>query len=234
MTTNSLSIVKKLLEFSPREGKNETKTGKFLTGLLAKNKVDYKLQKFTFYIPKDLSAQLIADGKNIPCEPITFKSGVIPNKNHLISNRIEVEKNFPYISFTPTGVAISASGRSIHYPALAVSRNDVVKILRAKLVRGKVQVKPVQHQSQNILVGNLTNPKKIIFTHYDSINLGATDNASGVATCLKLILDKPNLLKQNLFVLSGNEELSYEFPTYWGYGYRVFEKKYLALLKIAR
>ncbi len=229
-----IKIIKQLLRFSPREGKNETQAGKFLTALLKKNSVSFRLQKFTFKIPQDLKAALLADGKSIPCQAITFTSGVITNKNNLISCRIDIEHNFPYLSFNPTGDAISASGRSIKHPALAISRQDLPQIIKAKQVRGEVKVRPVKHQSQNILVGNLVNPQNLIFTHYDSINLGATDNASGVAVTLKLILDSPKLLKQNLFILSGNEELSYDFPTYWGYGYRVFEKKYLSLMKKAK
>ena len=81
------------------------------------------------------------------------------------------------------------------------------------------------------MVGNLINPKNLVFTHYDSIYSGAVDNASGVAVTLKLILDKPKLLKTTLFVLSGNEELAYDFPVYWGRGYREFEKKYWPLMK---
>jgi hypothetical protein len=36
---------------------------------------------------------------------------------------------------------------------------------------------------------------------------------------------------ENLYVIAGNEELSYDKGVYWGHGYRVFEKKYKSILK---
>jgi hypothetical protein len=234
MVINQIKLIKQILTFSPRQGENETKTGRFLTGLLTKNRVKFKLQKFLLKIPQDLKAELTADGQKIPCQAVSFASGKIMGKNNLISSLSQAKKDFPFISFNPNCEAISASGRAINQPALAISRNDVNKLLKAKIVAGKVMVKPVKHQSKNILVGNLNSPQNLIFTHYDSVNLGATDNAAGVTVTLKLILDRPDLLKTNLFILSGNEELAYDFPVYWGYGYRVFEKKYLHLLKQAK
>lgn len=234
MTLNSYKFIKSFLAFSPRQGKNETRAGKFLTDLLRQNQIKFTLQKFNCQIPKVIKAELTVDDKTIPCEAITFASGIITDKKNLISNQLEAEKNFPYISFNPTGKAICASGRCINYPALAISQTDLPKILNAKNIKGIVKVKSVDHQSQNILVGNLVNPQNLIFAHYDSINLGATDNASGIAVTMKLILERQKLLANNLFILCGNEELAYDFPIYWGYGYRVFEKKYLGLFKKAK
>jgi len=73
-----------------------------------------------------------------------------------------------------------------------------------------------------------------LFAHYDSINLGATDNASGVAVLMSLIVDNAATLKDVLYVFAGNEELSYDNPTYWGHGYRAFEDKYIDLLNKAK
>ena len=229
---NTIDFIRQLISFSPRQGSNETRAGKFITDLLGKNNVEYKLQQFTVTLPQDIKAELIADGRHIPCQASSFVSGKIEGKNNLISSLLfDLEFNFPNLNFNPRCEQISVPSRSMHFPALAVSKNDLPKILTARQVRGEVVVKPVKHQSQNILVGSLKNPKNIIFTHYDSINLGVYDNAAGVACAQKLILKQPKLLQRSLFVISGNEELSYDFPTYWGYGYRVFEKKYLNLLE---
>lgn len=231
MAFNQIAFIKKFLTFSPREGKNETKAGKYLTALLNKAKINYSLQKFTLTIPQTVSAELTVDGKNIPCAALCFASGEINTKDNLLSSLTHIEKDFPFLGFNPYCRGISATGRSIHHPALAIARDNLSKIFKAKKIKGIVKVKPVKHQSQNILIGNLTNPKNLIVTHYDSIYSGAVDNASGVAVTMKLILDNPKLLTTNLFVLSGNEELCFDFPVYWGRGYRQFEKKYWPLMK---
>jgi hypothetical protein len=51
---------------------------------------------------------------------------------------------------------------------------------------------------------------------------------------LQAIIDKPKRLEETLFVFDGNEEMSYDYPTYWGKGYRNFEKKYPRLMLAAR
>ncbi|MEK9161321.1 MAG: hypothetical protein AAB822_01035, partial [Patescibacteria group bacterium] len=48
------------------------------------------------------------------------------------------------------------------------------------------------------------------------------------------LINDSYLLKNNLFVFDGNEELSYDYPTYWGHGYRVFEKRHKIILKKAK
>ena len=86
----------------------------------------------------------------------------------------------------------------------------------------------------NILVGNRKNPKTVFFCHYDSLGPGATDNAAGTAVLLKLAINSPQTRETCLFVISGNEELSYDQPVYWGHGYRVFERVYTHLLNQAK
>lgn len=49
--------------------------------------------------------------------------------------------------------------------------------------------------------------------------------------CLETITKFPQTLKDNLFVFDGNEELSYDYPTYWGRGFRIFEKKYFSIME---
>lgn len=98
----------------------------------------------------------------------------------------------------------------------------------------KIKVPLEKHRTNNLLVGNLIRPKSILLTHFDAIGTGALDNASGVAVCLKVLIEDPNFIKENLVVFSGSEETSQEKPIYWGYGYRQFEKKYGRLLKPCR
>ncbi|OIP79298.1 MAG: hypothetical protein AUK17_00570 [Parcubacteria group bacterium CG2_30_44_18] len=98
----------------------------------------------------------------------------------------------------------------------------------------KIKVPLEKHRTSNLLVGNLSKPKSILLTHFDAIGPGALDNASGVAVCLKILVENPDFIKNNLIVFSGSEETSPEKPIYWGYGYRVFEEKYGRLLKNCR
>ncbi|MFH0943298.1 MAG: M28 family peptidase [Candidatus Beckwithbacteria bacterium] len=86
----------------------------------------------------------------------------------------------------------------------------------------------------NILAGNLVKPWSILLTHFDAIGPGALDNASGVAVCLKILIERSDFAQDNLAVFSGSEETSKERPIYWGYGYRRFEQKYGRLLKNCR
>src|SRR3990167_4404172 len=109
---------------------------------------------------------------------------------------------------------------------LAVRPRDLNKIIKAKQIKGIVQVRPVNRPAENILVGNMVAPQQIVIAHYDSIAVGATDNASGTAVVMTLIQEHPELAKDNLFVLSADEELSYDKPYYWGHGFRMFEGNY--------
>jgi len=227
-------LIKTLLQFSPRQLNNETRAGKYLLSFLQKNNFPFRLNQFTFYHPDFIKAVLLADGRKIACQPASFVSGKISGKDNLFSSMAHINFDLPHLSFNPHFPDISVPVMASHYPALAISKNDLPKILKAKKIDGNVIVNRVKHQSQNILVGNLTKPQNLIFSHYDSINTGAVDNASGVAVSLKLILNNSKLLAKNLFIFSGNEELSYDFPIYWGHGYRMFEKKYFRLMQQAK
>ena len=172
-------------------------------------------------------AVLTVDGKSISCKGTSFISGKIESKANLISS-LTSSQSFLYstnINFNPECKVISLAN-FYFAPSLAVSAQDLPKIIAAGKIRGEVKVEPLKHQSMNILVGNKVNPKSILFAHYDSIESGATDNASGVGTLMKMILSCPESLNNSLYVFSGNEELSYSEPIYWGYGFRVFERKF--------
>ncbi|MEN9557912.1 MAG: hypothetical protein RL141_281 [Candidatus Parcubacteria bacterium] len=126
--------------------------------------------------------------------------------------------------------------RSNHYfaPAVAVAKKDLPSILAATDVQGIVRVRSKTHRSANILIGNIKNPLTIFFCHYDSLGPGATDNAAGTTVLMKCAIDDPRLRERCLFVIAGNEELSYDRPVYWGHGYRVFEKQYPHLMQGAK
>ena len=143
------------------------------------------------------------------------------------------EPDVPNINFNPYCKGLSCV---THYfaPALTIRPEDIPKIVKAKKVAAEIKIKKTLHQSRNFLAGNLKNPKNIFFTHYDSINLGAIDNASGVSALMAACAEFPEILKTSLVVFAGNEEISYDKPTYWAHGYRVFEKKYFSLMKNAK
>jgi RNAse (barnase) inhibitor barstar len=229
-----LNFIKKLVSFSPRQLEGETKTANFIIDFLKKNKIQYHLDYFFTFIPKIEKAVLNADGKFISCQGCSFIGGEIKDKDYILSSlipsRFFIDK--PNINFNPKCPDISLSN-FYFAPALAIVPKSLPLILKAKKVYGEVKVRKIKHKAANILVGNINNPKKIVFAHYDSINTGAIDNASGVAVMTSIILES-NLLNENFFVFSANEELSYDFPTYWGHGFRVFEERYFKLLSKAK
>ncbi len=226
------SFINQLCALGSRQGKTETLAKKHIINILQKNSVPFLLQEFTTLIPDYKHSRLTADRKTILAEPCCFTSGTITNKSNIISSLISSQKNLidPNINFNPKCDLIS---RSNHYfaPAFAIARRDLKDILNAKQVTGVVRVKKLHHRSANILIGNIHNPRSIVFTHYDSLGPGACDNASGVAAVITAITNQPQLLVTSLFVIAGNEEISFDFPVYWGHGYRIFEQKYNNLLK---
>jgi len=232
---NYLSFINSLINFSPRQLDGEKKTANFITSFLSKHGFKYYLHFFWTKVPKIEKAILKADGKKINCKGCSFVSGKIKDKDYLISSlipsRFFLEK--PDINFNPKCDGISLSN-FYFAPALAVSKRDLDLILRAKIVEGEVKVKPIKYKARNILVGNLKNPKVICFAHYDSIEKGAVDNASGVAVIMAAIILHPEIIKNNLFVFSANEELSYDKPTYWGHGFRSFENKFFKIMKLSK
>lgn len=232
---NVIQFIKDFSALNHRQGAQETKAALMLLGILDEYGVKYKTEKFITYIPHFKKATLVADGKNIPAIPTSFVSGEIEGKYNMISSLISSQRfiSDSNINFNPHCRVIS---RSNHYfaPSLAVAPEDLDTICKADHVKGKVEVDKVRHQSMNILVGNKKNPKHVVFAHYDSIGPGAIDDASGIALLLYMVIHHPETLDDVLYIFAGNEELSYDYPLYWGYGYRVFEKKHLSILVRAK
>jgi hypothetical protein len=231
---NSLAFIKGLIRFSPRQLENEKRAADFIISVLRNYHIDYQLDYFFTRIPRIKRAILRVDKKEIPCKACSFVSGKIKDKDFLISSlipsRFFIEE--PNINFNPKCSVISLSN-FYFAPAIAISREKISSILRAKNIEGEVRVRPVRHKSLNILVGNTKNPKTISFAHYDSLEKGVVDNASGVAVLMEAIFSKREITKDHLLVFAGNEELSYDKPTYWGYGFRVFEKKFFKIIERA-
>lgn len=224
-------IIRNLEKVSPRKGKNEKKAAGIIKNALRGFEI-YE-QKFRNILPNG-RAKLEVDGKEIKCEATSFVSGKIKEKALIssihISARIFSSTN---INFNPYCRTISLA--TFYYaPSLAIPRNDVKRIIDAEEINGVVKVRKEKFVTENIIIGNLENPKCIVFTHYDSIKKGAIDNSSGVSVIVDTIKENSTLLRNSIFVFSGSEELSFDKPIYWGKGYRVFEEEFKALLENAK
>ena len=230
-----LSFIKNLISFSYRQLEGERKAADFIISFLNNQNIEYHLDYFWTKVPKIEKAILKVDKKEITCKGCSFVSGKIRDKDYLISSLIPscffLDKS--NINFNPKCSSISLSN-FYFAPALAVSRKDLDLILKSKEIEGEVKVRPVKYKARNILIGNFKKPRVISFAHYDSIEKGTIDNASGVTVMMGTILSQPDIIKDNLFVFSANEELSYDRPTYWGYGFRAFEKKFFKIMKLAK
>ena len=224
---NFQQFIQKIVSFSPRQLEHETKTANFIKNFLQENAINFNEHYFDIKIPLWEEAELQADNENIPCSPCGMQSGKITHKSNVLSSlwpsAICQEKE--NINFNPQCDTISKPN---HYfaPSVAVNHSGLSKILKAKKILGHIKVRPVSHKAVNIMVGNTHSPSTVCFAHYDSIEKGAIDNASGVAVMMATILNNPKFLETNLFIFAACEELSYDKPIYWGKGFREFEKRY--------
>lgn len=232
---NYLQIINDLVALGERQLGQENKAQKYIEDFLREREVDFVVDSYSTFIPSYSKWGLTVDGEEIESLPCGLVSGEITSADNLLSSLISSQKNLydANINFNPRCDEIS---RSNHYfaPALAIARKDVGKVANAKEVNGFMEVEKTTHTSANILVGNAINPKKIVVSHYDSIGPGAVDNASGIALSLMLIISLPESLKENLYIICGNEELSYDEGVYWGHGYREFEASRSGLLEAAK
>lgn len=229
---NRKEVIVTLTAIGERQLEKETKACSYILQVLDTEQIEYSVQEFDTEVPIYQHCSFMVDGEQLQVLPSGFISGTITNNHTILSSLISSQKNLydANINFNPACKIIS---RSNHYfaPAFSIKRGDVQKVIDAKDILGKLEVSKTSHRSKNILVGNTKNPTIIIFSHYDSISTGAVDNASGTALSLELIVELPELQKNVLFVLCGNEELSYDEPIYWGHGYRCFEKEHGNLIK---
>lgn len=227
-------LLTQLTGIGPRYAEKEIKAAKIIEDYLASHTISFTTQPFKSEVPVITKAELTVDGEKIECIGSSVVSGEIPDGEYLVSH-------FGYSGKTPYNIAYSPMTDSIsvvdHYkvPSVSISRKDVVKIVMAKEVRGKVEVERRMIDTKNILVGNLDNPKNIVFAHFDSIiGQGAVDNAGSIITMMGCLVDNPELLKTTLFNFSGTEEMAYDDYKLSGYGFRVFESQYANLLEQAQ
>jgi len=229
---NHIQFIKKIISFSPRQLEGENKTAEFIIQFLKERGIKSYCHNFTVKIPKTIKAKLIVDGENIFCKNTGFIGGKIKGKNNILSSLIS--SNFSCdlsnINFNPNCSDNISLCTFYFAPSVAVHRNSIPVILKGEKVEGETIVTSVKHKAANILVGNRKNPRVICFTHYDSIELGVIDNASGVSVMTEAIIENPKSLDDVLYVYSAVEEISYDNPTYWGYGFRQFEKKYFQMM----
>lgn len=218
-TTN---LIKRFTEMGERQFSAAKKAAELIKNELTKNGISFESQYFNVEIPRGKSL-LKVDGRIIPSLPTSYISGKINSNFSMVSSLIPSRYliDVPNINFNPQCSAISRSNMYFAQ-SVAIARADVSKVLSGKKIVGNVVVSKIKTVNEQILVGNTRNPKKTFFCHYDSIGKGAIDNASGVVLLLQNIFSNPKSLENNLFVFDGNEELSYDFPTYWGRGYREF------------
>lgn len=232
---NPIEFIKKLTSFGTRQLEAETEAANLIRQTLLDHQLEFIEEKYSVDIPKFLSADLKVDDKNIKVLPTGLHSGEITKDNLLLSSLLSSQLNSDDANLNYSPVCTAISRNNFYFaPSLAFHVNDLEKISNAKVLKGKLEVEKTKHNSINFLIGNQTNPINILFCHYDSIGPGAIDNGSGTALLLQLVIEHPFLLKTNLIVIAGNEELSYDYPVYWGHGYRVFENEYKKALQNAK
>ncbi len=239
MSSRTISqFITDICAFSPRQFEGALLTAEYIKKTLTEIGIPFASKTHVVDIPKTLSAQCHADEKSVPCLCTSFISGKIKGSEALISSLISSRylSDVPNINFNPRTEAGVISRSNFYFaPSIAISHSDIPRLLEAKKVEVRVEVLKKKVVVETIYAGNVKTPAHIIFAHYDSIGTGALDNASGVAVVLGLLNRiGEKSLKKNLFVFDGNEELSYDKPTYWGHGFRVFEKRHKDLLEKAR
>ncbi len=189
--------------------------------------------EFEVYIPFIHKSILKVGSTLLPSKGTSFNSGEIEGKYDIISSLLSVDDiDIPNINFNPYSKCISQA--SFYWsPSVAVSRLDLPFLLEGRRVYASVEVEKKQHHSINLLVGNLESPRKLLFVHYDSISRGVIDNGISVGLVLQFLNEHSKELDRILIVFSGSEELSYEWPVYWGKGFREFQKRFIHLFASA-
>ena len=234
---NIIDIVRQLVSLSPRFAEGEEKTAQFIKSYLDKHAISYVDQEYKITVPVPKEVSLSVDGESIDCRNVGSESGTFNSKNELVSSLYWGENDFylpQNINFNPQCKGTVSMAVYYKRAAIAIRRSDVKKVLESKEILGKTVVEPYSFVGHNFLIGNTKNPKNVIFTHYDCWESGAIDNASGTAVLMSMVVSNPEALKENLFVIAGTEEISYDEPIYWGKGYREFQKEYSEQLSKAK
>ncbi|BCX13557.1 MAG: hypothetical protein KatS3mg085_089 [Candidatus Dojkabacteria bacterium] len=193
------------------------------------------IQQFKNSVPVYKDYGLEIDGQKIEAEPICFESG---EQNDFTLSTFEEDLDFErnYIATNPHCSAISKHTFTkglLHGRSSQVFLNSS-KTKKSRNIKSYIEVEKYNYTTANVLVGNFQNPEFIVYSHLDTVENGVVDNLSGTLVMLNLLSKNSLILENSLFVFSGNEELSYDFPTYWGYGYRQFEKEYSTIFNKAK
>lgn len=229
---NPLKFIKQLSALGERQLETETQAANLIRDILRQYQLNFIEQKYQVDIPRFIKHQLLVDGQQIDSLPTGLVSGMITKQDQILSSLISSQLNINDANINYSEVCPTISKNNFyHAPALAINFKDLDKIKNAVTIKGEIEVERANHESINFLIGNIESPKHILFCHYDSWGPGAIDNASGTALLFQLALENKQLLETSLFVISANEEISYDYPVYWGHGYRVFEQAYLKALE---
>lgn len=210
-----------LADLAPRQLENEKKAAELIEEEVSG--FDYSSQPFQILVPEFKDWELKVDGEEVECLPSGLESGKIESKalvNSILNGQGSM--NRPNINFNPHAEGISVPN-FYEAPSVAISPEDIQKVVKAEEIEGHLEVEWSSHESENILVGNRENPARIVMTHYDSVWGGFIDNGFTVSLLIQL-LDELDL-EENLVVFAGAEEISHESP-YHCYGYRRFEDEY--------
>jgi len=227
-------IIDDVCQFSPRQGEGETQTSEYIMQFLKQEGIPFRVEEYETIIPRIHSARLELEGslyQSPDVEGCSLVGGDIGSHAGIIDSTCPspflYEDYSNLIAHNPYSTTASPA-TFFRIPDLAVAKHIHEKILAMKKYgkvsfQGSVQVEKQSHTGRNILVGNVDNPKTLFITHYDSINKGALDNASGVAVVQHAIVNLRENMQDVLFAICGTEELSYD-QLYWGNGYRALEK----------
>lgn len=229
MDQNTFSdFLKQLTNISPRRGLNENKAAEVIKSYLTKEDIKFGIQEFKTIIPVTNKAELYVDNESIPCLGASFIGGKI-SKDSKILNAFGAESNESMVIFNPISEGICLQSYK-NTPTVAINRNGVIKLLMGNNISGEIEVSKLEFTSQNILVGNTNNPKRIIFAHYDClVGSGAIDNAVAVDVIFQTMIKNIDLLNGNLFVFIGCEEESISSRDGL-FGFEMFDKKYSNLI----
>lgn len=223
-----MELAEELCDHAPRMWEKESEAAKVIKRELDSRDIDYTVQEYGVVYPRFTDYWLEADGEEIECLPSGLESGKIESKT-LVDNLHTSEHPEPNLNFNPTCEGLSKP-TFYQAPALSIARTDVQKILEADSIEGKLEVEREQHRSENIILGDTEDPRRLIFTHYDSWWGAFLDNALSVSILIHIA---PELdLQEDCLVFAGSEEFSDE-EVYWCYGYRQFEKDYFNAVKNA-
>jgi hypothetical protein len=208
-----IDIIKDLERFSPRNDEESlNNTSKYIKENLEKVGIDFFDQYFKVSIPFDEGSYILLDnGEKIIGKANSFVSGYFEEKNIYSSQNMSQEIRIPHINYNQYYDAFSGV-IFYDFPVINIKKSDLIKVINSEEIKVYVNV-------------------NIIFTHFDTIFNGALDNSSGIAILLYGIINNKININENLIVFSGCEELSYDRPYYWGYGYRVFEYEYKEILE---